>query len=197
MLTHNEWVEAGLMNGALGVVRGMVWPKGGDPNAAEEKKQAPLYVVVEFDDVDLGAEEVEEVDADGVARMKLVPRTFFPGLVLGKDAKGKERSLKCVPIFRRTVGSAADEQVQRRQFPLTLAWALTHWKAQGMTLKRVRVCMRDAAAAIAGIGYVAITRVKHIEHIVFEEDLPSWDAFQEAKRKPGFRQRRRGLLVVM
>ena len=60
-----------------------------------------------------------------------------------------------------------------------------------MTLKRVRVCMRDAAAAIAGIGYVAITRVKHVEHIVFEEDLPSWDAFQEAKRKPGFRQRRR------
>ena len=60
-----------------------------------------------------------------------------------------------------------------------------------MTLNRVRVCMRDAAAAIAGIGYVAITRVKHIEDIVFEEDLPSWDAFQEAKRKPGFRQRRR------
>ena len=51
--------------------------------------------------------------------------------------------------------------------------------------------MRDAAAAIAGIGYVAITRVKHIEQLVFEVDLPSWDAFQEAKRKPGFRQRRR------
>ena len=60
-----------------------------------------------------------------------------------------------------------------------------------MTLERVRICMRDAAAAIAGIGYVAITRVKHIEHLVFEEDLPSWEAFQEAKRKPGFRQRRR------
>ena len=68
---------------------------------------------------------------------------------------------------------------------------MSHWKVQGVTLKRVRVCMRDAAAAIAGIGYVAITRVKHIEHIVFEEDLPSWEAFQEAKRKPGFRQRRR------
>ena len=26
---------------------------------------------------------------------------------------------------------------------------------------------------------------------MFEGDLPSWDAFQEAKRKPGFRQRRR------
>ena len=74
---------------------------------------------------------------------------------------------------------------------MTLAWALTHWKAQGMTLHRVRLCMRNTAAAIAGIGYVAITRVKHVEHIVFEEDLPSWETFQEAKRKPGFRQRRR------
>ena len=46
-----------------------------------------------------------------------------------------------------------------------------------MTLKRVRICMRDAAAATAGIGYVATTRVKHIEHRVFDKDLPSWEAF--------------------
>ena len=42
LLTHNEWVEAGLMNGALGYVRGFVWPKGGDPNAIDPEKQAPL-----------------------------------------------------------------------------------------------------------------------------------------------------------
>ena len=56
LLTHNEWVEAGLMNGALGRVRGFVWPEGGDPNSKDEEKQAPLCVVVEFDDVDLGEE---------------------------------------------------------------------------------------------------------------------------------------------
>ncbi len=55
-----------------------------------------------------------------------------------------------------------------------MAWALTHWKAQGMTLQRVRISMCDDAAGIAGIGYVAVTRVKHVEHLVFEEDLPSW-----------------------
>ena len=60
-----------------------------------------------------------------------------------------------------------------------------------MTPRRARICMRSAAAAIAGVGYVSITRVKHIEHLLFEEDLPSWEAFQEAGRKPGFRQRRR------
>ena len=33
LLQRNEWVEAGLMNGAIGTVRGFVWPRGGDPNA--------------------------------------------------------------------------------------------------------------------------------------------------------------------
>merc|ERR1712078_978064 len=31
ILTSNEWVEARLMNGALGYVRGFMWPPGGDP----------------------------------------------------------------------------------------------------------------------------------------------------------------------
>ena len=137
------------MNGAAGVVRGFIWPKGGDPNSADEDKQAPLCVVVEFDDVDLGT------DAEGK------PRTFFPDLTMGLDKKGKERSLKCVPIFRQEVDAANLEHVKRSQFPLTLAWALTHWKAQGMTLERVRVHLSDRTAALPGIGFVACTRVKH------------------------------------
>ena len=82
------------MNGAAGVVGGFIWPQGGDPNSADEQKQAPLCVVVEFDDVDLGR------DAEGK------PRTFFPDVTLGLDKRGKERSLKCVPIFRQEVDAA-------------------------------------------------------------------------------------------
>jgi len=189
LLTHNEWVEAGLMNGALGHVRGFVWPKGGDPNAADPRKQAADCVVVEFDDVDLGMEETGEAGEDG--RKKLAPRTFFPGLVLGPDKNGKERSLKCVPIFRHTVGASSDESVSRRQFPLTLAWALTHWKAQGMTLSRARIRLSSTTARQPGIGFVAVSRVKHVRHLIFEEDLPAWDIFQEAQYKPNFRSRRR------
>ena len=33
MLTANEWVAAGLMNGALGYVRGYVFPEGFDPTS--------------------------------------------------------------------------------------------------------------------------------------------------------------------
>ena len=172
LLNTNEWVEAGLVNGATGYVRGFMFPLGFDPTSDDTAKSTPLCVIVEFDDVDLG-----EDPATGAKR------TFFPG------EPGKER---WVPIFRAApVASQSDGTITREQFPLTLAWALTHWKAQGMTLRRVRICMRSAAAAIAGVGYVAITRVKHIEHLLFEEDLPPWEAFQEARRKPGFRQRRR------
>ena len=82
-----------------------------------------------------------------------------------------------VPIYHSApVTAKSDSDITRAQFPLTLAWALTHWEAQGMTLRRVRICLRSAVAGAAGVGYVAITRVKHVEHLVFEEDLPPWDA---------------------
>ena len=117
LLTQNLWVEAGLMNGALGVFRGYMWPEGGDPNAEQEEKRRPLCVFVEFDSVNLGD------GADGR------PRSFFPDDPVRRN---------WVPIFRQTASSTTEEHVKREQFPLTLAWALTHWKAQGMTLARAR-----------------------------------------------------------
>ena len=97
-----------------------------------------------------------------------------------------------MPIYcSAPVSAESDPKITRQQFPLTLAWALTHWKAQGMTLRRVRICMRKGVASAAGVGYVAVTRVKHIEHLVFDEDLPPWEVFQEAKAKPAYRLRRR------
>ena len=122
------------MNGATGYVRGFMFPPGFDPNAEDSKLCAPLSVIVEFDDVNL----------DGPSGEK---RSFFsdPGRELW------------VPIYHSApVASSSDGDITREQFPLTLAWALTHWKAQGMTLRRVRICMRSGAAGIAGVGYVAV-----------------------------------------
>ena len=168
-LTTNEWVEAGLVNGAAGYVRGFMLPAGFDPNASSTKLCTPLAVIVEFDEVNL----------DGPCGEK---RCFF-------SEPGRER---WVPIYHSApVSATTDSDITRAQFPLTLAWALTHWKAQGMTLRRARICMRRSVAGAAGVGYVAVTRVKHVEHLVFEEDLPAWEDFQLAKTKPTFRQRRR------
>ena len=74
---------------------------------------------------------------------------------------------------------------------MQLAWALTHRKAQGMTLQKVRVHLSERTAKVPGIGFVAVTRVKHPWDLVFEEDLPDYREFMSARRKPTYRARRR------
>ena len=41
---------------------------------------------------------------------------------------------------------------------------------------------------------MAVSRVKHPDHLVFAEEMPTWEAFQSAKQKPAFRERRRAEL---
>ena len=169
MLTQNVWTEAGLMNGACGTVRGFMWPEGGDPGSRVQGKWSPLCVIVEFDEVGLGSDERGQA------------RSFFPG------EPGRER---WVPVFPQNVGASGGGEVSREQFPLMLAWAVTHWKAQGMTLPYVRVRLGKAAAT-PGVGFVAVTRVPHVRRLVFDTDLPPYELFMAARQNASFRARRR------
>jgi hypothetical protein len=126
---------------------------------------------VEFDELDLGV--------CGQDRR----RSFFPD--------HPERA-KWVPIFHRESWASGEEDtVSRTQFPLVLAYALTHWKAQGMTLGKVRVRMGQRGAVSVGVGYVVATRVKHYRDLFLETPLPDWDVFQKVKLTPEFRFRLR------
>ena len=78
------------------------------------------------------------------------------------------------------------KNVVREQYPLTLAWALTHWKAQGMTLDRVKVQLSDRTAGVPGIAFVASTRVRHPWDTVFEEDLLAMEHIMKARKTPAF-----------
>ena len=42
-----------LMNGAIGTLKGFMWPEGGDPNSSDSTKRSPLALIVEFDEVNL------------------------------------------------------------------------------------------------------------------------------------------------
>ena len=53
LLTTNEWVEAGLVNGAAGTVKGFMFRLGFDPNAGDSRLCTPICVIVAFDDVKL------------------------------------------------------------------------------------------------------------------------------------------------
>lgn len=56
---------------------------------------------------------------------------------------------------------------ERQQLPLTLAWALTIHKSQGMTLNKAWVDIGKKESTL-GITYVAISRVRNISSLVIE-----------------------------
>ncbi|PVH97160.1 hypothetical protein DM02DRAFT_506239, partial [Periconia macrospinosa] len=47
MLTDNIWVPRGIVNGALGTVKDIVWASTIDPNNA--RKEMPLTLLIHFD----------------------------------------------------------------------------------------------------------------------------------------------------
>ena len=163
LLTQNIYVEAGLMNGALGVVKGFVFPKNFDPNSSNSALNKPSCVIVKFDE-----------------------------LRLPEDLKLKGAGLEnCVPIFYQESAHESESKTTRKQFPLTLAWCLTHWKAQGMTLSKVKIALGEKVAKSLGVGYTAASRVKHVRDLVFSPDLPDYEVFQNAKHTAAFRSRQR------
>ena len=69
----------------------------------------------------------------------------------------------------------------RRQFPITLAFALTVHKSQGLTLNRVVLDVKEKDKT-AGLTYVAISRVKKLSGLMFERGF-DMERFQSSTSK--------------
>jgi ATP-dependent DNA helicase PIF1 len=119
MLIHNLWVACGLVNGAMGVVKGIVY------DVDKKPPQLPLVVLVYFPSY-TGPTMVGNV-------VPILPKTFH----------WKSKRHNCA----------------RTQIPLTLCWATTIHKAQGLTLPKAVIHLGNKEMS-SGLSFVALSRVK-------------------------------------
>ena len=89
--------------------------------------------------------------------------------------------------WERATGYGANRSVLAaiKQIPLRLAWAITVHKSQGMTLDGAIIDLSRAFAP--GQGYVAISRVRSLDHLYFQGRL-SKSAFDVDERVAEFYQ---------
>lgn len=102
----------------------------------------------------------------------------YDGPRLHSDADGRA----VVPIFRSARDfSRPQAQCRRLQFPLTVAYAVTVHKAQGLTLDKavLDISQRDFTR---GLTYVAVSRVRSLEGLMFELPFDLEDRFRDTHR---------------
>ncbi|KAK3914189.1 ATP-dependent DNA helicase [Frankliniella fusca] len=116
MLTYNVDTEDGICNGATGTLKQLNY----GINHKGEKK--PLRVWIEFDDKSVG--KIARKKLKSLIANNKIPNTWTPLDPIALTIKTRKTS---------------SLKVNRKQFPLTLAHALTVHKSQGQSLKQVVV----------------------------------------------------------
>ena len=97
----------------------------------------------------------------------------------GPHLPGKPRHVPICTMTNNGVGSQGP--IERTQFPLCLAWAISIYKVQGMTLSSCRVNLGKSEATY-GATNVAVSRTRRLQDLFFEPfDL---DRITTAIRKP-------------
>ena len=162
LATSNVWVSAGLLNGTRGTIQAIVYRHGDRPDHDDPRRQLPHVILA---------------DCPSYSGPAFFDSTAFP-----------ERR-HWVPFFPREISTENDKGIRRTQYTLTLAWAITPWKAQGMTLERLVVKLGEAAGR-PGVAFVALSRATHPDGLALD-DFPAMSLFQRQKKHKSFQQRQR------
>lgn len=137
LINSNLAVEHGLVNGTQGHVKDIVFAHGHNPNHEVPTRRMPEIIVVDC------------------------PK--YTGPSFWDEDEFPERKT-WIPLRPKEVQDPAQKHISRIQFPLILAWALTPWKAQGMTLDLAKIQLGNAAVE-PGAAFTALSRVRHPDHL--------------------------------
>ena len=162
MVTWNISVDHGLVNGTVGKVAGFLVKDG------------------------IAASVLVAVRKASTGRNGYSGPSFVPAANYNYD----DNEYAIVAIGRKSVKIHENKMdSQRSQFPLMLAHAVTVHKAQGLTLDRIRIDAGDDERSV-GLFFVALTRVRHPEHIAFDP-MPDRDRVTtNIATKPALRKRK-------
>jgi len=112
----------------------------------------------------------------------LVAFDNYDGPVLFENTVEGDQYYRVVPIASvKREFTLANVACTRTQLPLTVAWAITIHKAQGITKDKIvtNVAEKDH---VVGLTYVAVSRVKTLKGLLFEEPF-DYNRFQMAPSK--------------
>uniref|UniRef100_A0A4E9ER58 ATP-dependent DNA helicase n=1 Tax=Gibberella zeae TaxID=5518 RepID=A0A4E9ER58_GIBZA len=160
----------GLVNGAMGIVEDLAWEDR--PEGVDTRTRPPDLIMVHFD--------------------KYTGPEYF-------DDEPEMAGI--VPIFRSNREyMAANRLCSRRQFPLTVSYAITAHKSQGTTLDKAvaDISQKDFTS---GLTYVTISRVKTLQGIMFESsfdlnDITSATNVEQGARELDMQRRQAQMLLA-
>ena len=144
MLRRNILTSDGLVNGAIGTVTRFVWSDGTPGQLPPSADAMPSYVSVLFDDPSVGR----------LTRAQARP---------GQDI-GAHDPIDIQPSTARFKSTTNAYDIMRVQFPMSLAWAFTVHKCQGISLDAAVLDLRPTIFA-DGQAYVALSRVRTLDGV--------------------------------
>ena len=139
MVLVNLWQPAGICNGGQGIVRDVVFERG------STESSLPKFVVVE------------------------IPSYTGPAFPKWRDDPAKAKWVP-IPVYTSTMPTPTGQQSRsaRQQIPIALTRALTHHKAQGMSLDKIYIKLYNTSSRGVtrlhnkfGILYTALSRGKN------------------------------------
>ena len=144
-----EYKEDGIMNGARGFIEHI--------EVSEENGDEVTIIWIVFNDKENGA----------------FYRAQPEHRKLRRDQALSEYATPILPVKRTFKKGSSNIEIQRKQFSLTLGYACTVHRLQGLTLDYVIVDFRDGYV-IFGTFYVAITRVRAGNNLFLRDFHPGY-----------------------